>query len=140
MSHATQPMHSERSFGHVFIRHWLPVIVWCGLIFFQSAFPPPEQVPRWPHFDKLLHFGAYGLLAALICRALNTAALFHGKPVRLITCGIVLTTLYGLSDEWHQSFVPGRSAELADLLADFAGALVGSTICVKLLRRFRSLQ
>jgi VanZ family protein len=49
----------------------------------------------------------------------------------LLLTGIVLATLYGFSDEWHQSFVPARTADAADLLADFCGSVVGSWIYVR---------
>lgn len=39
---------------------------------------------------------------------------------------VAATTVYGVSDEWHQSFVGGRSAEVADVVADFAGSVIGS--------------
>lgn len=128
------PAHSAR---RTFIRYWLPVIALCAVIFIQSAYLPPEQIPTWPHFDKLLHLCVYGILGALFCRALNTTGPLSANKWRLIVCTVVLTTLYGLSDEWHQSFVPGRDASAGDLLADFAGALVGSAVGLALLLRFR---
>ncbi|MBT8341554.1 MAG: VanZ family protein [Desulfatitalea sp.] len=105
--------------------NWLPVVVWCAIIFFQSAFATPDLGPAWPLKDKLLHAGAYALLAVLLCRALNTYDPFRGRPVRLLLACTLLTTLYGLSDEWHQSFVAARTAEAADLVADSVGAVLG---------------
>ncbi len=126
-----------RSAGQSFARYWLPVIALCSVIFIQSAYPPPGQIPPWPHFDKVLHLCVYGILGALICRALNTIGPLNANRWRLLVCAVVLTTLYGLSDEWHQSFVPDREASAADLLADFVGALIGSTAGLALLLRFR---
>lgn len=131
---SARPAHSA---GRTFFRYWLPVFAWCALIFVQSAFPPPEQIPRWPHFDKLLHLCAYGLLGILVCRALNTIGPLKAKQGRLFLWAVALTTLYGLSDEWHQSMVPGRNASSADLVADFIGALAGSALTLKVLLRFR---
>jgi VanZ family protein len=48
---------------------------------------------------------------------------------------LVFATLYGLTDEWHQSFVPGRSAAVADALADMVGAIVGSAAWLMLWAR-----
>ena len=122
---------STRSSGTIFISHWLPVIGLCTLIFIQSAFVLSEQVPRWPYFDKLLHLIAYGILAALVCRAFKTIESMHLRRLRLFLTGVLVTTLYGLSDEWHQSFVPGRSAVVDDLLADLVDAVVGCAIWIK---------
>jgi VanZ family protein len=109
-----------------FLGYWLPVLVWCAIIFVQSAFAAPDVVPHWPYIDKLLHAGGYALLGALLGRALNTLRGWQGRPFKLVLAATLLTALYGLSDEWHQSFVAQRTAEAADLLADLLGGLMGS--------------
>jgi VanZ family protein len=114
-----------------FVRYWLPVIALCAVIFWQSSYATPDILPRWPHQDKVLHGGVYGLLAVLWIRAFSTLQGFHGRRRLLLLTGIVLATLYGLSDEWHQSFVSARTADVADLLADFCGSVVGSWIYVR---------
>lgn len=90
---------------------------------FQASASPSAAVPG-RGWDKLLHFLAYGLLAVLMLRALA-----DGDPGRAgwrrTTVAAILAILYGLTDEWHQSFVPGRLAEGADVVADAAGALAG---------------
>jgi VanZ family protein len=70
--------------------------------------------PGIHNFDKIAHFSVYGLLATLLVR------LGHGP--RAIALALLFTSLYGASDEWHQSYVPGRSTELADWCADTLGA------------------
>jgi hypothetical protein len=117
-----------------FLRYWLPVIALCVIIFWQSSYATPDILPGWPYQDKALHAGVYGLLAALWARAFNTLQTFQGRRRLLLWTGIVLATLYGLSDEWHQSFVPARTADAADLLADFCGSIVGSWIYVRFAR------
>jgi VanZ family protein len=69
--------------------------------------------PGITHFDKIAHFCVYGLLATLLVRL--------GRGSRAVALALLATSLYGVSDEWHQSFVPGRSSELADWLADTLG-------------------
>ncbi|PAW65540.1 MAG: hypothetical protein B9S34_10790 [Opitutia bacterium Tous-C1TDCM] len=64
--------------------------------------------------DKVVHFCVYGLLATLVCRV--------GRGWRGAVLGLVVASVYGASDEWHQSTVPGRAAELADWVADTLGA------------------
>lgn len=126
---------SRRSAGRPFVWYWLPVIVWCGLIFVQSAYPTPGKLPSWPHFDKVLHMCGYALLGGLVCRALETIGSIRERRMRRFLVGLVLATLYGLTDEWHQSFVPGRSATVADALADMVGAGVGSAVWLMLRAR-----
>jgi VanZ family protein len=114
-----------------FVRYWLPVIAWCAIIFVQSSFATPDVLPGWPFQDKVLHGGVYGLLGALWIRAFNTLKGFRGRSRLLLFTGIALATLYGLSDEWHQSFVSARTADPADLLADFCGSLVGGWVYIR---------
>ncbi|MFO1451098.1 MAG: VanZ family protein [Opitutaceae bacterium] len=66
-------------------------------------------------FDKVAHFGAFGLLA--------TAA-YRLVPRRAGVWVVLAVSLFGASDEWHQSFTAGRSVELADWIADTSGAAV----------------
>lgn len=107
-----------------FLSYWFPVLAYCGLIYFQSSRPSPQNLPEIPYLDKLLHVGAYALLGVLFMRALRTSALGN-KPAALMVLSILLAALYGVSDEIHQYFVPFRTAELLDVLADFLGSLLG---------------
>lgn len=70
--------------------------------------------------DKIVHFAVYGFLATLVCRL--------GKGWRAALGAWLLVAAFGASDEWHQSFVPGRSSELADWIADASGAAVAVTL------------
>ncbi len=70
--------------------------------------------PHIANFDKVAHFSVYGLLATLVCR--------QGRGWRAALWALLAVSAFGASDEWHQSFVPGRSTELADWIADTAGA------------------
>jgi VanZ family protein len=117
------------------LRYWLPVVVLCAAIFIQSSFPSPEALPTFPFSDKLMHAAAYGLLAALICRATNSHARWRCRWQRIFLTGVIAASLYGLSDEWHQSFVAARSSDAADFLADVAGSIVGSGLFLWGLRR-----
>jgi VanZ family protein len=70
--------------------------------------------------DKIGHFLVFGLLATSILR---TPAFKSGQWPKLLTA-ILLTSAIGAADEFRQSFTPGRSVELADWIADTAGAIV----------------
>jgi VanZ family protein len=107
-----------------FLRYWLPLIAYCLCIIIQSHFPTPEAVPRLPFIDKLLHTGGYALLGVLFCRAYHFR--WPQASQGLIGRASVLSAvLFGLSDEIHQYFVPLRSAEALDVLADAVGGFLG---------------
>ncbi|MGC8876262.1 VanZ family protein [Thermus sp.] len=92
----------------------LLALLWMGALWWLSDRPAPGA--GLPHpWDKLAHFLAYALLGALWRRGLSRFAL-----------AFLLSALYGVVDEWHQSFVPGREAFGLDLVADFLGAYLGA--------------
>jgi VanZ family protein len=106
---------------------WLLLIGIGLLIFWQSSGPLPVQTPSLSGLDKLAHAAIYALLAFLAARAFATLPLqvrAHG----LAWAAVLFAALYGLSDEVHQAFVPGRTADIWDLAADLAGALAGAFI------------
>lgn len=105
---------------------WLSVIVLCGAIFVQSCFPPLNTGPSFPLKDKVFHMAAYGLLAVLFYRACRLTWPDRISPVLLLVYSVGFSTLYGLSDEFHQSFVAGRHADTMDAVADLAGAVLGA--------------
>jgi len=115
---------------------WGPALGWAAIIFVMSSFPqqvyPATDVPN---ADKLVHLALYGTLSALCARGLGRATRWSGIDVWLAAAA--LASLYGMSDEFHQRFVPGRSAEWADVLADAIGALLGAGASVAFFRRQR---
>ena len=106
--------------------YWLPVTVFCVILFIQSCFPSPDVGPLFPHKDKVLHMTAYGVLAALFYRACRVTWPGHLTPVQLLAVSVCFATLYGVSDEVHQAFVAVRQADGYDLLADFSGSILGA--------------
>ena len=111
-----------------FLIYWLPVMLYCLAIFVQSSFPSQVRAPGIPMADKILHAAGYALLAALVFRA--AAATRPEAPIgRTWIWSVLFASIYGALDEFHQSFVPSRSADAADILADAAGALLGAGIC-----------
>ncbi len=103
---------------------WFPVFLYCLLIFMQSSYPSPESVPDWPYIDKLLHIAVYALLGALLLRAFKTLRIQHNLKLVMIL-SILFSSLYGISDEIHQHFVPFRNADFMDALADMIGSVGG---------------
>lgn len=99
----------------------MPVLAYATLIFLLSSVSKmPFFIPSFFGFDKLAHLGVYYLFGCLICRwLLSEENRFLNGHSFLLT--VVIGTCYGLSDEWHQSFVPGRHATLWDVLFDAIG-------------------
>ena len=104
---------------------WAPVAIYMGAIFYISSMPDPAILTGT---DKPLHWLAYMGLAVLVVRALAGGA---GRRigVRIAAAALLITIGYGITDEVHQLFVPGRSADAYDLVADSAGALSGTVVC-----------
>lgn len=151
-----------------FIR-WIPVIVWMTVIFLfsaqnadnssQTSSLPAEILARLfnPDFEqcseayknmlldrcqfivrKLAHFSVYTVLGMLTYNAFRG---YEKLSLRLnLLFSALLCLLYAISDEFHQSFVPGRSCQLRDVLIDFSGAVFGIALAVlfiKLLKKLR---
>lgn len=108
----------------MFLLYWLPPIVYCLVLFIQSSLPGPEHMPDVRFFDKFLHFCAYALLGILIYRACKTLPLNRNYNL-LIFLSIASASLYGISDEIHQYFVPSRHADFVDAVANTLGSICG---------------
>lgn len=101
---------------------WLPPVAWAAAIFSISFLPFKPRPPGYPGEDKVVHLFLYGILALLLLRAyLGDRAM---APRRAAVFAFIVTILYGIFDEWQQSFMPGRTAEWFDLAADALGAAV----------------
>ena len=109
-----------------FFIYWLPVMVLCVAIFVQACFPSPDLGPSFPLKDKVLHMAAYGILAALFYRACRVTWPGRLSPVQLLAISACFATLYGVSDEIHQSFVATRQADMMDGVADLVGSILGA--------------
>jgi VanZ family protein len=99
-----------------------------GMIFFLSHQPGGfNQLPQFMGADKLLHSIAYGILAGVFLYGLHP---FIHDSNRAFA-GIIVVSfciLYGISDEFHQAFIPDRFASAWDVAADCFGALI--VVCV----------
>ncbi len=107
---------------------WVPVLAWMGVIYFWSS------RPDLPHLDeywlemllrKVAHAVEYMVLGVLLARAVGAS----GR--RSLVIAAVLGALYAVSDEWHQTFVPGRKGNLWDVMLDSVSALVGVWLYVR---------
>lgn len=112
----------------------LPPVVWMGVIYAlsdRSTLPYPDDLDA-----KLVsiagHFTVFAVLAVLFWWALGLGRMAAGH--RAVTAA-VLAVVYGVVDEWHQSFVPGRTPDVLDILTDAAGAIVAMLVMTWMDRR-----
>lgn len=104
--------------------YWAPPLAWMGLLFFLSAQPDLPHAPG-PWLDTLIkktgHAFVYGVLAWLYLRALRHRSLENDASTALRIVSVGLAVAYALSDEYHQTFVPGRNGNLFDVAVDGVG-------------------
>lgn len=105
---------------------WAPVVAYMAAIFYVSSLPD-VALPRGVS-DLSGHSIAYLGFAIVVIRALAGGLPRRIGP-RVAAMAMAIAVAYGVSDEFHQAFVPGRSAEVRDLVADAAGALIGTIGC-----------
>lgn len=138
----------------VMLISWTALLLWLVLIFYLSAQPAAESdglsnkvteviietvgrlvpldiessttvdlVSRFNHIvRKFAHFGVYFVLGVLKMNSLRISGM-RGRKAFILS--IVFCVIYAVSDEVHQLFVPGRGAQVKDVLIDSAGAIVG---------------
>ena len=111
----------------LFIKYWLPVIIYAIIIFSISSIPGKAIPPIFKYQDVVFHFLEYAFLSVLLNRALK-AAVIPDARIRRFCWVFILCLLYALSDELHQLFVPYRVASLSDIATDGLGAFVAGII------------
>jgi VanZ family protein len=103
----------------------LLALVWAALIFGGSSGEAPGFVTDLEVPDYLLHVAEYAVLGLLLSRMIFLLTLQRGFTA-LVLVPALLAAAYGISDELHQSFVPGRDPSPSDVLADLGGGLLGA--------------
>jgi VanZ family protein len=100
---------------------WPPAIAWAALIEGLTSWPRMPTFGAPAGADKLVHFVLYSVLGALVARAVAV-----GRPsVRVAVCVVIVLSAWGALDEWHQRFIDGRTADVADWMTDTAAVIVG---------------
>jgi VanZ family protein len=121
--------------------YWVPVALYASLIFYLSSQSHPERyVPDFVFrklSDKVLHAIEYALLGFLCYRAFRHAAGAWGGQYGVLLA-VAVATLYGVTDEWHQAFVPFREPDRLDVAMDLLGALMGVGACAWVERRIQA--
>lgn len=95
------------------------LVLYCTFIYWLSDQPKLSTPQVFKHQDKLLHLGAYFVMGVLAWWSFKSLL---NNPTALAISTLAFCSLYGWSDEWHQSFVPGRYSSLSDWIADTIGA------------------
>jgi len=113
---------------------WLPPAAVAAGIFWLSSLPEPPLVDRVRAPDWVGHGTEYALLGALLVRAFRRTRPAW-SAARAVVAAAAVAAAYGAGDEWHQSFVPRRTAEWADFAADALGGLAGAAAAGAAYRR-----
>ena len=111
---------------------WLPPLVWALIIFkFSSGVIPQVSSLFWPNFAfmKAAHIFFFSVLAILLYRSLRGSGISRKKSA---IWAVIMTILYGVSDEFHQIFTQGREARIRDVIFDG----VGASLAIYLIYRF----
>lgn len=140
---------APRSRRRTFLVYWLPVILWMSLMFGMSTEAGSTRhtsriirpILRWFNPDvsdetirniqlgirKLAHITEYALLTSLLWRARRRPVRGDQRPWSRSDAlfAFTIALLFAASDEWHQSFVPSREAQIRDILFDASGAALG---------------
>lgn len=106
---------------------WLPVFAWMGVIFHFSSIPGKDIPLLFPFQDVVFHIAIYAILGLLFTRSAKFTFL-NLTPLKLLLFSLFFGTLYGIIDEFHQSFVPNRYPCGFDVFTDSSGTLLGSLI------------
>lgn len=105
------------------IRLWLPVIAYMAMLFVFSSFSKLPTPPGNLSFYHV-HIAAYAGLCALATRAAAKGVRHVSVTAALVA--IAISSLYGVTDEYHQVLVPGRTFDVLDMAADAFGSVVGA--------------
>lgn len=116
-------------------RQWWPPALWAAFILLLTSVPgsdlPHLSFLSFHSIDKVVHGTMYGIFAWLATRSLVRAGRPVGQAILIVVLGIAI---FGAVDEWHQQFIPGRSMDMFDWMADVSGAIIGTSAAVMALR------
>jgi VanZ family protein len=114
-------------------------ILWAVIMFIgctmKVELPVDDNPEKFhiPHADKIVHFGIFCILAALI--GIEKKFVNLSDKIKIV----IISTLYGIMIEIIQYFIPWRGFDYYDMLADFCGAVVGAMLCSFLKKRTKKL-
>lgn len=113
---------------------YIPLAVYWTLLLVGTSLPA-DSVPGFGIGDKLLHFFAYFVLTVLLSLTLLMQNKYHFLKEKHILFSIIIASVYGLLDEIHQSYIPGRSNDILDWIADTLGAITAVLLLDFMMRK-----
>ena len=116
---------------------YLPLIIHWAAIFVLTSIPG-DSVPEFALDDKLKHFTAYFVLTIFLTFALKFQNRREIIRIKYLLVSFIITVIYSTIDEIHQVFIPGRSAEIWDWLANLMGILLGLALIRWIINRYES--
>jgi VanZ family protein len=102
------------------IARWIPAAFIIGVSWYLSGKETIEHMPNFFNADKIVHLICFAGLSFWISFGADA------KKISALRIPVLLTSLYGIVDELHQSFTPGRECSFFDWTADFFGAWIGA--------------
>lgn len=148
----------HRSWPSMFIA-WALVVVWAVFIFYMSAHSGNDlnegtdfvaRVKQWLNalqmqlfgadidlVSSIAHFCEYTVFGVLLAHAFSGFTRLHDRQGIVIMLAIVLASVYAVTDEIHQIFVPDRVCDVADWIIDVCGATLGSLLWSLTARRLQ---
>ena len=137
-----------KSMMGISLKKFIPGVAWFFIVLILICLPKddiPEISGWWAwlnyiYFDKWIHVGIFGILAFMFMMPFGRADLHTKTKLRSFILVASLVSLWGLSTEFIQLFVPGRSFDLKDWAADSLGALLSILLSRKIyLRRIKEI-
>ncbi len=106
-------------------KYLIIVIVYAFFVFWLSIQPITEEIPdKFPYQDKVLHIGLYAILSGILALGMIRSEKEY-LSITIVSMSIFISTLYGFFLEVCQIFVPTRSFDWLDVVANFIGSLFG---------------
>lgn len=116
-----------------YMRYYLPVLLWAMVVFLFSSYPTNQASEiHWQDFaiKKTAHMVEYAVFSILVFRALVNTGMERTSALKY---ALLFSVLYGTTDEYHQSFTPGREPHVRDIIFDTIGASLATYYIWKLL-------
>ncbi len=114
---------------------WASVVIYCVLIFVGSSIRGDQIGLDTPGIDKLLHAAEYLILSILLFTSLKLHKTFGKRTIFWLAA--LGASLYGVSDEIHQLFVPFREFDFLDIVSNASGAVLGSYLTFRISNNVR---
>ena len=111
----------SRRIGHAV---WGPALAVSGAIFTASHTSAPPLIGSVP--DYFAHMGVYALLSVAVLHGLQRGVWRRRVTLTQVLVAVLVSAAYGMTDEYHQAFVPGRTPSFVDVASDLAGGVAGA--------------